>query len=185
MILKGNKQKAGWYQSFYECFLTVYILTLVILTIWSGSKCYSKINPNSKNVRLYLWNRCFFFLYLVGGLAWVLDMNFCPTLLPYYRYFPWMGGITLHVVWHFGSGIGAYFMFLTLQALRLEALGETPVIGWDSMIGLLPIVGIKNNRKIKWTYFWLYVEIFILCTNHQYRLVSFTYKLCIIPLSIS
>ena len=59
----------------------------------------------------------------------------CETLLPYYVR---AGGASFHILWHLGSGVGAYLQVLLVVALRTQALGCTAELGW--IAGILPVV---------------------------------------------
>jgi len=56
------------------------------------------------------------YIFIIGSCAWIIDMNYCNSLLPYYNCLPYpFTGITLHVVWHFCAGYAAYLLIKVIS----------------------------------------------------------------------
>ena len=121
------------FQHLYYIFLLQFIPLSVCIVFYLLYTLYiHNYNP--------LYNQLCFFAtisYVFSGAPlWILEMNYCNTLIPYYRS---IGGCTLHILWHFGSGIGAYLTILFLICIRLERLGGNPKLKWV-FNGMCPVI---------------------------------------------
>jgi dihydroceramidase len=105
------------YQSIYGVFLGSIILYCTVLDSWI---IYLNLT------RYYHDNICFFLgkgalasFLLCGFSVWLVDMNYCDSLLPYYVR---IWGLTFHVIWHIAAGYGAYLLGIYLIYVRLKQL---------------------------------------------------------------
>lgn len=84
--------------------------------------------------RLFHWGMA---SYLVAVTLWFVDLRFCDFVSVT---LPGLGlpNPELHAVWHLLVSIGFYLLVLLIAHRRLDALGQTPGLGWYR--GLVPRV---------------------------------------------
>ena len=77
---------------------------------------------------------------IVGAVLWIVDMTYCEFLLPFYLG-SGFGGMTFHVLWHIGAGLGTYFAITFLVLVRLQTLKKDAQLKWIQ--NFLPICTIQ------------------------------------------
>ncbi len=92
----------------------------------------------------WLWRRSIFCYVALGSSVWLVDMHFCDELSHLINFF---GGVTPHVIWHFGAAYATYFMILLLEVHRCHTLGEDPELKWAGLIA--PYITIKEKKRKK------------------------------------
>ena len=121
------------YQNFFTIFLISYISLVLIIVIWTAHLVLRDKVYEPLPVRWKLWSRALFSYVAVGSVVWILDMNFCELLLPFYNQ---LGGLTLHILWHLAAGYGTYLTITLLVAIRCQNLGIDFELSW--ILGILP-----------------------------------------------
>ena len=120
------------FQRYYGVFLFSYISVVVVVVLWTGHMAWHDADPLSNR----LWKAAIASYVLIGTPLWIVEMNMCDTLLPYFN--AW-GGLTFHILWHFGAGLGTYLTILFLTSMRVRAVyGEDPKL--DFVCGICPII---------------------------------------------
>jgi dihydroceramidase len=131
------------YQTFYAAFLTVFISTVLVVTVWC--RVLSR-NPSHDAKTRQLLERLLqlgLLIFSSGSALWIFEMNFCSLVLPYLMALP-TGGMTLHIIWHITAGFGGYITIFFLTALRQKILKVDADIVW---IGLFPVW--RVNKKVR------------------------------------
>ncbi len=95
------------FRHLYIVFLVSYVSLVIIIIVWTGRLAFSK---HRSPLRMWLWTRAIASYVLIGIVLWVYEMWNCERLLPFFN--SYLGGVTFHVLWHFGAGIGTYLMIL-------------------------------------------------------------------------
>ena len=132
-------------QSLYVVFIVTYSISNTIIVFWVyaylfGKDCHK--HKHEKTLKL-LGKLVFVSFFAIGFVCWLVDMNLCHHLLPFYQY---TNGMTLHVVWHLGAGYGGYLMTLILVIIRANALDVPVELTWHWFI--VPIVSrVKGGNK--------------------------------------
>ena len=112
----------------YYCFQQMYVVFLVSVTLYAtiiagciGYLVYEDSTLYKNSDRRCLYRLAIILYAFVGSTLWVIDINYCEYLLPYYLS-SGLGGITFHVLWHIGAGLGTYVTITFLILVRLQAL---------------------------------------------------------------
>lgn len=129
------------FQSLYAAFLFSYISVAAIVVVWAAIFAFSNENLSTRPLRIKLWSLSMMWFILIGGVVWIIDMNLCDWLIPFYNK---IGGLTLHVIWHIAAGLGCYLMIIFMVVSRLSYLHLIPKLHW--YFGVLPIVTLDNDR---------------------------------------
>lgn len=113
------------FRNLYFVFLATFIPLTVVVLLWTGKLALftKNVSPIAKN--LYIASTVSYSV--IGSPLWILEMNLCRHFIPYFRL---AGGMTFHILWHIGAGLGAYFMIMFLIAMRIEALGGKVGLKW-------------------------------------------------------
>jgi hypothetical protein len=123
----------------YAPFIIMYSTATAILVFWEGYLVFAKPRDD-------LIVKCFLtgiFLYAcVAVVIWIIDMNMCDQLLPYYTQFY---GCTAHVIWHVTAGLGAHLGVLNFVLLRSRALKIPVKMAWA--YGIPIVVEIDSSKK--------------------------------------
>ena len=119
-------------QSLFHVFVCSYLSLVAIILSWSGYLAFNG-EPQHMVIRKWLWKRAFGLYVGVGSATWFVDMHMCDELTPYQDQ---LGGVTLHIFWHFAAAAATYFMILLLVTVRMQHLGREPVLAtrWMSPI---------------------------------------------------
>lgn len=125
------------FQHIYYIFLLLFISLSTFNILWATYIVVSNYNNEYSECRNKLYNYAIYNYTILGAPLWIFEMYNCSVLLPYYKY---VYGCTLHVFWHVGSGLGAYFLILFITYIRLEKLGGKPKIKW---IMYLPVITLE------------------------------------------
>jgi len=82
---------------------------------------------------------------IIASPIWVMDQYGCNYLLPTYNRLPFpFTGMTLHVLWHFSSALGAHYFVQFLCSCRMDALGIVGDVRY--VLGLLPVVIVVDDN---------------------------------------
>ena len=82
---------------------------------------------------------------IIASPIWVMDQFGCNYLLPTYNRLPFpFTGMTLHVLWHFSSALGAHYFIQFLCSCRMDALGIVGDVRY--VLGLLPVVIVVDDK---------------------------------------
>eukprot|EP01041_Mallomonas_annulata_P014318 gene14318-30487_t len=131
-------------QEYYISFLIIFILSVIVLVLWSAEICFNSKLKFHSNIHKKIWISSLLAFVIVGAGVWVIDMNLCAYILPYYLALP-TGGMTLHLLWHLSSGIGAYHHIAFQIVMRMDALGHKSKISW-TFFNLLPLISIDRDE---------------------------------------
>ena len=117
------------FRNLYVVFLGTFIPLTVVVVLWTGKLALftKNVSPIAKN--LYIASTISYSI--IGSPLWILEMNLCHHFIPYFRL---AGGMTFHILWHIGAGLGAYFMIMFLIASRVQALGGTVGLKWVLLV---------------------------------------------------
>lgn len=129
------------YREIYYLFLFSFGITTFISVIWTNYIMFQDCSQNDYNIRKNLYFSSLF-SFIFGLSLWVYEMNNCSNLLKYYIQ---LYGITLHIIWHIGSGLGCYYQILLLITIHLQNLGYNIII--DYIFYIIPIIKI-NGMKV-------------------------------------
>jgi dihydroceramidase len=103
------------FQRYYAVFLSTYVAYVVIVVVWT---CYLALYE-AKELPRKLWFSALISYVLIGSPLWIVEMNYCDHFLPWFRA---AAGVTFHILWHIGAGVGTYLTILFLIALRLDTV---------------------------------------------------------------
>lgn len=133
------------YQSYYAVFLVSFISITAAITILSAIAVRDKsIDAATRSSLTKIWIFSLYSFVIVGAGLWILDMNFCPYLLPYYKMAK-LGNMTFHVIWHITAGYGAYLFNIYVGAMRVHALKYPTELKW--VLGFVPIWKQLETKK--------------------------------------
>ena len=134
------------FMQYYSVFLLNYVSMVAVVTIWISHLANRNNNGTTTNgLSKKLWQAAIGSYLLIGTPLWIVEMNNCPTLLPSYKAF---GGLSFHILWHLGAGLGTYLTILFLITLRMQTLyGEEGKLTY--LFGFCPVVERTNNKKKK------------------------------------
>lgn len=134
------------FQEIYVVFLVNYVSSVVLLVFWTCRLTHSRDVPVKRypDKRKYLWyySIC---VYMLGSVLWIYEMNNCDRLLPYYMN---ANGMTFHILWHIGAGLGTYVLIMFLMYMRLIYIHEdNPNIDMEvtNVFGFLPTISIVQT----------------------------------------
>lgn len=113
------------FRNLYFVFLATFIPLTVVVVMWTTKLALfnKNISPIARN--LYIASTVSYSV--IGSPLWILEMNLCRHFIPYFRL---AGGMTFHILWHIGAGLGAYFMIMFIIATRVQELGGTIGLKW-------------------------------------------------------
>lgn len=117
------------YQQMYIVFLGSIILYALCIAISIGLLVFENSTPDVQSMRWFFFRWAFFSYAILGSSLWIIDMNFCDHLLPYYVS-NGVGGMTFHILWHIGAGLGTYLTITFLVLVRLQMLKKEVHIEW-------------------------------------------------------
>lgn len=123
------------YQNIYAYFIASYTLLVTVIISWSIYLVFESNIPEIYLVRRKIYGLSFFYYLVVGFSLWLFEMHNCPLLVPY---FVQAHGMTFHVLWHLGAGMGTYMQISYFTILRLQSLKIDFKITWV-LGGLLPL----------------------------------------------
>ena len=129
------------FREYYYIFLINYISSVAVIVVWTTYLANYDLALVDKT-RYTLWISSVFCYIVIGSSLWVVEMNYCDLLLPYYVQF---GGLSFHILWHIGAGLGTYqiIMFLVYTNLQnIVSKDERAVVEYH--LGLLPVCKIKR-----------------------------------------
>lgn len=126
------------FQQVYAVFIVTMIIYAVIVILWSGNIAYFH---RSEQFYWVIWSSAFICFVLLGFVLWIIDMNLCASLLPFYY---GISGFTLHVFWHFFAGLGTYYLASFFTLIRIRHLQKTPEMKW--FLGFLPIFSVRSKE---------------------------------------
>lgn len=126
-------------RSLYPFFLGIFILTTVIVIVWT----FMLINDKREGKMI---SRLFFTGFgsfvIIGFTCWIIDMQLCSALLPYYNQFY---GVTLHIFWHLFAGYGGYMHTQTMIAGRARELNVPLKYYW--LFGVFPLISVDQRKE--------------------------------------
>jgi dihydroceramidase len=142
----GILQTIGYFtmRHVYDFFLFSFMSTSVVVFGWTAAIVLSDRTGPEWELRWFLYRSCVISFVCIGFALWVYEMNHCATLLPLYVQ---AGGATFHILWHLGSGFGAYLQILLMVAVRLQTLGNVAELKW--MGGILPVIANGGPVPVK------------------------------------
>lgn len=147
LTLVGVVQTYVYYtfQQYYWIFIATYVAGVVVIVLHSAYLTFAHKNSIDFPVRWWLFSRAIFSYVIIAAVLWIVEMNFCSTFLPYFT--AWQG-LSFHILWHIGAGLGTYLEILFLVTLRCQALGGVVEVQWVPRCApIVPIVreiGRKN-----------------------------------------
>lgn len=122
--------------SFYHVFVGVYLSMVLFILVSLARMLWNDTGTKKKLFMMGL-----FAYVIVGSSVWVLDMFMCEQLS-----FLYIGGITLHPLWHLAAGYASYSTISLLIAHRIEELKlGVPTLNWTLYI--VPLIGVKKGKK--------------------------------------
>lgn len=122
--------------SFYHIFVGVYLSMVLFILI-----SLARMLWNDKGIKKKLFMMGLFAYVIVGSSVWVLDMFLCKELS-----FLYIGGITLHPLWHLAAGYATYSTVSLLIAHRIDELQlGTPTVAW--ILYIVPLISIEKKGK--------------------------------------
>jgi dihydroceramidase len=122
------------FQQFYASFIIVFVTSSACVTTWTAYLAFYEPNAAYRPIRVTLWLSALRYFVIYGAGVWLVDFHMCRTLTPYYQH---TAGITLHVLWHAFSSIGAYYIILLLVVVRMQVLKMEPQL--EYMAGFIPV----------------------------------------------
>lgn len=129
------------FRQIYAVFIVSIITSSIIVITWMTRLTFFDKDVQYSRIRQILFCIAAFIFHL-GFAFWLLDMNFCDYLTPFYER---TGGFTLHVFWHAFSCLGTYIAFLHLISVRLQFLELEPQIGFA--LGFVPIIKVVPRKQ--------------------------------------
>ncbi len=132
------------FRDLYAAFLISYIALVVIVSVWSSIITFENPDKKIRSSRFSLWIRSTTYFIWIGSVIWVVDNKYCHELLPYYHA---IGGLTMHVLWHFFAGYACLHTITLLILVRLQDLGRPVSIAWK--MGFIPVCVLPPNTKLE------------------------------------
>lgn len=128
----------------YWIFLLQYISFVAIVVLWTAYKVFTS-EKNEYPIRYFLLTRAVFSFVVIATMLWVYEMNNCDTLLPYFTAF---FGLSFHILWHIGAGLGTYLHILLLVVFRYQSQGYNCQLDWRK-VKFVPVllVGEKTDKS--------------------------------------
>lgn len=124
-------------QNMYWVFLLTFGSVTGGVVIWTLLHVMDKnISTEVRKMRWNMWIRSVI-SFAAGFALWLLDMNMCDSLLPYYIASPF-GGATFHVFWHLGAAYGAFLLISFVSMVYYQSLGYE--VSYDGTIFAKPLV---------------------------------------------
>ena len=145
MFFAGVLQTFFYYtfMQYYAVFLINYITAGAVVIMWTSHLANNGHPTNSLSKKL--WQTAIGSYLFIGTPLWIVEMNNCTYLLPSFKAF---GGLSFHILWHLGAGLGTYLTILFLISLRMKTLyGEEGKLVY--VFGFCPIIERTNNNKKK------------------------------------
>jgi len=130
------------FQQIYAVFIGSMIVYVALLIFWTHSFIHIEEDEIRRKVQVNLHFWAFMYFVAYGFVVWLIDMNLCDYLLPYYLN---TTGFTLHVFWHMFAGLGSYYLCVLLTLLRVKQQNYIPVIQWYAYV--LPYCEIDSKTK--------------------------------------
>jgi len=118
-----------FFQQMFVIFVISVTLYALIIVIWMAFLVTEDTAPIVRNMRYMLFCMAIFSYAIIGSLVWLVDMYYCDRLLPFYLN-SGLGGMTLHVLWHIGAGLGTYLAITLLILVRLQVLKKDVCLKW-------------------------------------------------------
>lgn len=130
------------FQEIYPAFLISYLGSTTAVLLMTKGILTEDINKDDMKLRWKVFTWGFIVFILLAGPVWLVDMNLCHLLLPYYTS-PYVGGFTLHVFWHAFAAYGCYLFIVFYTIVRTQTLKQHASLEW--VFGLVPVC--KATRK--------------------------------------
>ena len=151
IIVIGAIQTYMYYsmRHLYWAFLCQYISMVVVVVVWTSILVFSSTSlPQEKQVRLWLFSRSLTSYVVIASVLWIYEMNNCELLLPHYT--RWYG-LSFHILWHVGAGLGTYLEILLLCAVRAQNQGLVVEVTWKPflVVPVLAVTGTKATAEMK------------------------------------
>lgn len=122
-------------QSLYEVFVMGYLTMVLTIMFWTAKICWLDDKGEAQGLLRNLWLFSVLNYVVIGSTVWMLDMYACE---PWREYYDVLGGMTWHIIWHFGAGLATYCTIQQLIVQRLATLGLQPKLAWK--FRFLPII---------------------------------------------
>ena len=130
------------FMQYYTVFLVNYATAAAVVVIWTSHLANSSLTTSSRFSKK-LWQTAIGCYLLIGTPLWIVEMNNCSYLVPYFKAF---GGLSFHILWHIGAGFGTYLTILFLISLRMQTLyGDEGKLVY--LFGFCPVIERTNNKK--------------------------------------
>lgn len=129
------------FQQIYAVFIISIVVYSTIIVVWATKMLWVEMTADQQTIVWLLWRLSFFCYVVLGAGLWILDMNLCHLLLPFYEA---SSGITLHVLWHIFAGMGTYLLATLLVVARLHRAGKRAELHWP-----LPFLPVCQEAKVK------------------------------------
>lgn len=132
------------FRSIFAVFVFFFIVAAYISVFLAVYVLFEDSKPSIRESRCWLFGTIFFLFPFVGAIAWVVDMNLCSTLTPYYQR---VNGMTLHILWHILSGYGTYLSVQFVILCRMQILKLEPKMVYYYHCLLVIKADQNNNSK--------------------------------------
>jgi dihydroceramidase len=127
------------YRSIYGVFLVSIIVYCTVLDLWIFYLNLTRYYHDS--ICFSLGKGALASFLLCGFSVWLVDMNYCDPLLPYYLR---VWGLSFHVMWHIFAGYGAYLLGIYLIYVRLKQLKLKNRMKW--ILYVFPTFELEENQ---------------------------------------
>lgn len=147
LLIVGSLQTYVYYvyQKMYWVFIVCYVTGVSIVVAWSAYLVVScRKDSEDYAIRWWLFSRAIFSFVVIAGGLWIYEMHNCDTLQPHFS--SWYG-LSFHILWHVGAGLGNYLVITLLVAVRCQALGGVVELEWLCG-GLVPVLRRTARKSI-------------------------------------
>ena len=121
-------------QQLYFAFLFTFAIEATIVITWLHQIIYGKKGRSKETQRIC--NTGILSILVAALPCWLFDMLHCRMFIE--RVNQKLGGMTPHVLWHFGAGFGAYCAIVTLECCRMEEMGSA--FKTRFLCGVFPVI---------------------------------------------
>jgi len=128
----------------FGVFVVMYGTGVALVLYWLGTSVPAALDEAERNMRFWLFSRSIFSYLILGFVLWIYEMHNCDSLEPHFL--AW-GGMSFHILWHFGAALGTYLMILLTIVCRAQALAFVVELDWICY-GLVPIIKKTGRNKI-------------------------------------
>ena len=135
------------FRHLFWLFIAQYAILLIVITFWFS---YLVLTANKYDypIRLQLLRGSLTSYLFIGLTLWGYEMQNCDELVDTFIIYY---GLSYHILWHIGAGLGTYLLILLLITIRMQTFGAIMELKWN-YFGFFPII-IQTGKKLSNTWY--------------------------------